>query len=230
MAICRWFLTFKSIGAVNALGDSMKIKMAFKSLLIAIGFFMNTQGVAGVIDYEFTGAVNLVWGDSLYGIAPVKGLPVIGTFSYDSSLADTTPNDEVHYYLEADPNRFSFSLAGLTFATHSGFTISVQNSSYDSVQMFPTQQVVDVNGAPQFCNTFELELDDTTGRALSSAGLPVAWDLSRLTLAQGEIWGPSGGATFTFESLSVIPEPSAFTLLIVFAASAVFFGHKLRPN
>jgi len=186
----------------------MKIGMAFKLVLVASGIFTNSGALAGIIEYEFTGAVNLVWGTSLYGTTPVKGLPVVGRFSYDSSAPDTTPNDEAHFYLEPDPNTFSFTVAGLTFASHAGFTITVQHLAYDSIQMFPAQQVVDVNGAPQFCNTFELELDDTTGRALSSARLPVVWDLSRLTLAQGEIWGPSGGVTFTFESLSVIPRPS----------------------
>jgi hypothetical protein len=208
----------------------MKIGVPLKLVLVASGILMNSEALAGEIEYEFTGTVNLVWGTSLYGISPVKGLPVVGRFSYNSSVPDTTPNDGVHYYIEADPNEFSFTLAGLTFASHEGFTITVQNSGYDSIQMFPAQQVVDVNGVSQFCNGFELLLDDITGRALSSARLPVTWDLSRLTTAQGEIWGLSGGATFTIESLSVIPEAStsvpdrSSTVGLLGLSIAVMFG------
>jgi len=55
-------LPFTSTGAVSALELShyMKIGMAFKLVLVASGIFMNSEALAGIIEYEFTGAVNIV--------------------------------------------------------------------------------------------------------------------------------------------------------------------------
>src|SRR6266576_824104 len=72
---------------------------------------------AEIVSYNFTGRVNLVFGNPFNGISPSLGDMVTGAFSYDTAVLGTTTANHpgALSYAEAAPKFFSITLDGGTF-------------------------------------------------------------------------------------------------------------------
>lgn len=213
----------------------MKFRPFNRVLLAACAALMAWSANAVSVAYNFTGTVDLVWGGSFYGITPAVGDPVVGTFSYNTSVPVQVIGPNVRNYPQVLPYRLSFTLGGVTIESDNGYSASLQTNSYYSLQMFDNDGQAKINGTLQDCDGIQLNLDNMisfSSAGLPSTSLPTAFSLANFTDTFGDVAAPLNisGATFVLNRLSPVPEPGIFTLFgsALFARMLRSFKQKCR--
>jgi hypothetical protein len=75
----------------------------------------------------FTGTVSSTYGSEL-GIT--EGDPVVGTFSFDRSIADASPEPDIGTYEQDASHQLEIVINGQTFSSVGGYTIQVLNDFF----------------------------------------------------------------------------------------------------
>jgi hypothetical protein len=205
--------------------------------LISMGFavmstlLMATATQADLISYEFTGSVKLTFGGSFFGVTPALGDPVTGTFTYDTSIPGVPDGPYYSFYDQPQSSQLAVTVRGITISSDMGYTMSiaddVNNVPYDDFQIFNNGSRVNVSRLGVQEGSVQFELYDPTGTAFRDQSLPTHLDLSSFSVSgsQGEVYasGPGifSGVVFSVDSLTIVPEPGTFSLLVALIIMSV---------
>jgi hypothetical protein len=208
--------------------------MNIKNAVIAIMAILCGLGVplpsadAALITIDITATVDSVtddgpgdgWLDGL--ISP--GSIITGSYTYESSTADSNPSSTVgHYWHYATPAGISLSVSGLDFTTDPAnvqFLVGVVNDGtsgglHDSYWIYSYNNLSLSNGPSVDAVIWALE--DPTASALSTDALPTSppvlddWQSVLGLRLEGEKGGYFVDATVT----SAVPEPATILLLAI---------------
>jgi hypothetical protein len=181
------------------------------------------DGRANNVTFGFTGTVYQV--DSPLNSQFAIGNTVQGTYTFNDADVDTSaPNDLGLYqnpFVAANVS-FSNGYSATYNSGGSGKLILVDNGgSPDRYSVFIPMSGANVSGYST--EVFNLELDDNQGTMLSSDQLPTTPpSLALAELKDGYLRFGQGQADswvwFNLTSLSLVPEPSTVSLLLVMAA------------
>lgn len=201
---------------------------AMSTLLVATA----TKG--DVIRYEYAGTVSLIFGGSFYGITPEVGDPITGTFTYDTSIVGTQDGPYATIYEDPQSSQLGLTLRGITVTSDTGYRMEVYNNApVVDFQIVNSDSRVNVGGSGVHAGSIQFEFLDPTGRAFGGQSVPTHLDLSSFTVTQGELnnLGESGlfsGVVFSIDSLTVVPEPSTFTLVAIGSIGLVVWSRRYK--
>jgi hypothetical protein len=190
-------------------------------LVAAVGLascFSQQVARCEIFAYDFTGTVNLVFGNSL-GISTGLGDSVSGRFLYDSTAIDMNADAGIGNYFTSFPSRFSVRLGGIKAENEGEFRNVVWNNyeANDAFSVFDNSGEIRVNGVTQ-PGQIELQLYDRSMTSFSSDVVPAILNLANFNMTFGEVAfvanGLWSGVTFRVDTLTPIdvPEPSALLL------------------
>jgi hypothetical protein len=215
--------------------------MATRRLLVSAAFLLllgSTQrSTAAPITFAYTGTVD---GSDLPGAAAI-GDPVSGTFTFESTTADTDPLPHLGGYRAITVGSFQFGSYAGTIGPTAGTNASISVvdftccDSYSAWDVTPVGPLVHQAGFDFELVKLELYLEDITGAVFSSVALPTtppplsSFDFGYVELRFVPTSFPSSYAIIaSVDSLTLGPEPTGELLLL--AAGGILAAMRRRAR
>jgi len=197
-----------------------------KAIIIIItatcGLFLAGPARAALITIAIEATVDYVWDEynKLEGRISVGDI-ITGTYTYESTTADSDPLDPVqgNYWCYDSPCGISLMAGGFSFRTDPSnieFHIAIRNDTHSGKDVYA---IGSSNNLPLSNDTLVgsiwWQLDDHIANALSTDALPITapvlddWQENALHLEGGRDYGIAGHVT----SAVLIPEPATILLL-----------------
>ena len=178
---------------------------------------------ATLITIEITAEVDSVYDPSSYLEGQINpGDTIPGTYTYESTTADTNPSSTVgHYWHYAPPAGISLTVGGFDFTTdptNVEFLVGIGNdgpSGKDGYWLISYNNLPLSNAA--LVDSIVWQLDDPTGNALSTDALPTTPPLldDWQSIVGLRLEGERGGYIVNAHVTSAIPEPATIILFVI---------------
>lgn len=207
------------------------VRFLIAAAAAAFGILSATPGHAAVVTMTFSGTY--LSGPTVDGIAPISGLPVSGTLSFNSTALGPSGDESDELKYAGLVTTFTATI-GPKFNSYTYTATSVDNFSMSKPNYPGPNQYFEADALPlktQSGNGVTMSLDSSSSSVLfGSSADPGSFFSQNNLYGEFSLQG-SSGSPLVFDvtmNISAVPEPSTWAMMILGFLGVSFMAYRKR--